>query len=151
MQHWQMALDDGAAWAIEALHRIGAVASESGRWEVLESACDKVLERQPHSWRVQLIMARMHQQRGNNDEARDALTRALTEKPGSITVQRELWQLLDGKGLDGSEVGALFERAIAEARLVDPYICLKCGFKATEPFSRCPHCHDWNTVADEQG
>jgi lipopolysaccharide biosynthesis regulator YciM len=151
MQHWQMALDDGAAWAIEALHRIGAVASESGRWEVLESACDKVLERQPHSWRVQLIMARMHQQRGNDDEARDALTRALTEKPGSITVQRELWQLLDGKGLDGGEVGALFERAIAEARLVDPYICLKCGFKATEPFSRCPHCHGWNTVADEQG
>ena len=33
---------------------------------------------------------------------------------------------------------------------MDPYVCLECGFKASSPFARCPHCHGWNTVADEQ-
>jgi lipopolysaccharide biosynthesis regulator YciM len=150
MEHWERALADGTAWAIQALERISAAATESGDWERVETACASVLERQPHSWRVRLILARVHQARGEFDAARDSLIQALTEKPGSITVQRELWKVLDGQGAEGREVGELFERVIGAARLVDPFVCLKCGFKATEPFARCPHCHDWNTVADEQ-
>jgi len=150
LRHWEMALGDGAAWALEALERINSVAIASGDWERAEAACAKVLERQPHSWRVQLLWARLHRQRGDLDAAREALTRALTEKPGSITVQRELWQVLDAQGAEGSAVGDLFADVVGSARLVDPYVCLECGFKATEPFARCPHCHDWNTVADEQ-
>lgn len=150
LQHWEIALGDGAAWAMQALERISRVSIESSDWERVEGACAKVLDRQPHSWRVQLVLARLHQKRGDLDAAREALTRALTEKPGSITVQRELWQVLDAQGAAGSVVGDLFAGVIAEARLVDPYVCLKCGFKESQPFARCPHCHDWNTVADEQ-
>ena len=40
---------------------------------------------------------------------------------------------------------------VKRARLVDPYVCLECRFRAPKPFARCPHCHHWNTVADEQG
>ena len=150
LQHWEMALGDGAAWAMEALERISRVSIESADWERVEAACAKVLDRQPHAWRVQLVLARLHQKRGDLDAAREALTRALTEKPGSITVQRELWQVLDAQGVAGNAVGDLFAGVIGEARLIDPYVCLKCGFKASQPFARCPHCHDWNTVADEQ-
>ncbi len=150
LEHWEMALGDGAAWAMEALDRISSVALAAENWERVEAACAKVLERHPHAWRVQLVLARLHQQRGDLDAARDALTKALTEKPGSITVQRELWQVLDAQGAEGSAVGDMFGNVVDGARLVDPYVCLECGFKATKPFARCPHCHDWNTVADEQ-
>jgi lipopolysaccharide biosynthesis regulator YciM len=150
LEHWQKALENGAAWAIEALDRISAAASAAQDWQHAESACARVLERQPHSWRVQLVLARMHRERGDLDAARDALVKALTEKPGSITVQRELWEVLDAEGASGNAVGDLFGDVVGQARLVDPYVCLECGFKATRPFARCPHCHAWNTVADEQ-
>jgi len=150
LRHWELALSDGTAWAIEALERMRTVAAESGDWSRVERACASVLERQPHSWRTRLVLARVQHARGELDEARASLTEALTEKPGSITVQRELWKVLDDQGAVGNEVGELLERVIGEARLVDPFVCLRCGFKATEPFARCPHCHDWNTVADEQ-
>jgi lipopolysaccharide biosynthesis regulator YciM len=150
MTHWGKALDDGAAWAMEALERISTVAATTGDWTAVESACARVLQRQPHSWRVQLVLAGMHRERGDLDAARQALTKALTEKPGSITVQHELWQVLDEQGTSGSAVGDLFGDVVGQARLVDPYVCLGCGFKASRPFARCPHCHAWNTVADEQ-
>jgi len=150
LQHWEMALGDGTAWAMQALERIARVSSGIDDGARVEGACAKVLDRHPHSWRVQLVLARLHRKRGDLEAAREALTRALTEKPGSITVQRELWQVLDEQGDDGNAVGELFAGVIREARLVDPYVCLKCGFKASQPFARCPHCHDWNTVADEQ-
>ena len=150
LKHWEQALADGPAWANEALERIAGVAEESGDWSRLVRACEAVLERQPHSWRAQLVLARMHRTRGEAEEARAALTRALTERPGSISVQRELIELLDGQADAGAELGRLFEHVVVEARLVDPFICLRCGFKASEPFARCPHCHDWNTVAEEK-
>ena len=150
LQHWEMALGDGTAWGMQALERIARVSSGIDDGARVEGACAKVLDRHPHSWRVQLVLARLHRKRGDLEAAREALTRALTEKPGSITVQRELWQVLDEQGDDGNAVGDLFAGVIREARLVDPYVCLKCGFKASQPFARCPHCHDWNTVADEQ-
>ncbi len=150
MEHWEAALHDGSAWAIEALERILAAAAEADDWDRLERASSTVLERQPHSWRVHLILARLHRHRDELDAAREALVRALTEKPGSITVQREMLELLDSQGADGAELRRLYDQVANEARLVDPYVCLECGFKATEPFTRCPYCHDWNTVADEQ-
>lgn len=150
MRHWELALSDGSAWAIEALHRISAAVEKSGDWDRLEAACGSVIERQPHSWRARLVLARVHHARGDLGEARSLLLEALTERPGSITVQRELFKILDEQGAAGAEVGDLFEQVIGTGRLVDPFVCLRCGFKATDPFARCPHCHDWNTVADEQ-
>lgn len=151
LAHWEKALGSGGAWSIEALERISGAATENDDWQRIGNACARVLERQPHSWRAQLVLARMHRRRGNLEAAAEALTRALTEKPGSITVQRELWQVLDQQGAEGNEVGEMFGDVVGHARLIDPYICLECRFKATRPFARCPHCHDWNTVADEQG
>ncbi len=151
LSHWDAALNAGGAWTIEALERIGAAATETENWEVAENACARVLERQPHSWRARLVLAQLRRRQGDLDAAREALTEALTEKPGSITVQRELWQVLDELGASGTKVGEMFGDVVDHARLVDPYICLECRFKASRPFARCPHCHDWNTVADEQG
>jgi lipopolysaccharide biosynthesis regulator YciM len=152
LAHWSKVLDNGApAWAMEALERISTTAIATRDWERAEQACARVLERQPHSWRVQLVLARLHRERGELEPAREALTKALTERPGSITVQRELWEVLDAQGAPGSAIGDLFTDVVGQARLIDPYVCLQCGFKATRPFARCPHCHGWNTVADEQG
>lgn len=149
LAHWERALDDGLPWASDALYRIAETCEtidDDGR---LERACQRVLDRHPHGWRARLVQARMHRRRGEVDEAREALVEALSERPGSLTVQRELWETL-GDADGGRPVRELVDEAGHKARLVDPFVCLRCGFKASEPFARCPHCHEWNTVAEEQ-
>ncbi|MFQ5744254.1 MAG: tetratricopeptide repeat protein [Acidobacteriota bacterium] len=150
VRHWQEALSDSPAWATEALSRIAEAGGASDDLALVERACAQVLERQPHSWRAQLIKSRLHRRRGDLQQANEALTLALSERPGSLTVQRELWESLRDRDVDSSEFNSLLDRVMKEARLVDPYVCLRCGFKSSEPFARCPHCQEWNTVAEEQ-
>ncbi len=150
LAQWEEALGDDAAWAGDALLRMVAACEESGNLGRLETACSLVLERHPSSWRAMWVQARLHHERGEDESAREALTKALFERPGSLTIQRALWQIFAAENLDWAELGGLLDRASREAKLVDPYVCLRCGFKSTQAFPRCPHCHEWNTLAEEQ-
>lgn len=149
LAHWERALEDGLPWASEALYRVADACEEIGDGGRLDRACRRVLDRHPHAWRARLVQARMHRRQGEVEAAREALVEALSERPGSLTVQRELWETL-GDADGGRPVRELVNEADSKARLVDPFVCLRCGFKASEPFARCPHCHEWNTVAEEQ-
>lgn len=151
LAQWEAALSDDAAWAGDALLRMLAACEKTGNLDRLDAACSLVLERHPRSWRAMWVRARVRHERGEDESAREALTKALFERPGSITVQRALWQAYAAENLDWTELGGLLDRASREAKWVDPYVCLRCGFKSTQAFPRCPHCHEWNTLAEEQG
>lgn len=150
LAQWEEALGDDAAWAGNALLRMLAACEGTDDLARLETACLLVLERHPRSWRAMWVQARLHHERGEDEKAREVLAKALFERPGSLTVQRALWQAYAAEDLDYRELGGLLDRASREAKLVDPYVCLRCGFKSTQAFPRCPHCHDWNTLAEEQ-
>jgi lipopolysaccharide biosynthesis regulator YciM len=153
LAQWEEALGDDAAWAGDALLRMLAACEGSEslvRLDRLDAACSLVLDRHPRSWRAMWVQARLHHERGEDERSREALTKALFERPGSLTVQRALWQAYAAENLDWAELGGLLDRAGREAKLVDPYVCLRCGFKSTQAFPRCPHCHEWNTLAEEQ-
>lgn len=150
LRNWEQALEDPSPWASEALNRIAEACEENGDLDRWERACDLALERQPHSWRVRLVQARLRRRRGELEEAREALVEALAERPGSLTVQRALWESLQAEGAGDGAFPSLLEKVAETAQLVDPYVCLRCGFKISQPFARCPHCQEWNTVADER-
>ncbi len=150
LAQWEKALGDNAAWAGDALLRMAVACEGAENLSRLEAACAMVLERHPSSWRAMSVQAGLHHERGEDEEAREVLTRALFERPGSLTVQRALWQPFAAENLDWADLGGLLDRASREAKLVDPYVCLRCGFKSTQAFPRCPHCHEWNTLAEEQ-
>ena len=150
LAQWESALGDNAAWAGDALLRMAAACEGTEDLERLEAACSSVLERHPSSWRAMSVQASLYRERGEGEHAREALTNALFERPGSLTVQRSLWQTFAEESKDWAEFGNLLDRASREAKLVDPYVCLRCGFKSTQAFPRCPHCHEWNTLAEEQ-
>ena len=150
--HLEMITDAGPPWAGAALERLAGACAELGQPERLRSACQRVLRSDTRSWRALLVLGRSYLASGEIDAARDGLTAALRERPASMDVQRALWRShASGEADEGS---ALFEERVGavldEHRLIDPYICLRCRIKSTELFARCPHCHEWNTMAEER-
>jgi lipopolysaccharide biosynthesis regulator YciM len=150
LEQYEHAIGDDAAWAGQALFRMADACETDHHLDRLRTACTSVLERHPRSWRAMSVQAHLHHLQDEDVAEREVLTKALLERPGSLTIQRALWRSFSATGSDWGELGDLLERASREAKLVDPYVCLRCGFKSTQTFPRCPHCHEWNTLAEEQ-
>lgn len=151
VEHLEQAIDGGGPWAQAALEPLAETCVRLGESAPLQRACDAVLAREPHSWRAHLAVAALQRHRGEFDAARQSLRLALVERPGSLAVQRQLWDLMrveGGGGVDG--FAALLDEAIGETRLLDPFVCMRCRFKSAKLAARCPHCHQWNTMAEER-
>lgn len=150
IEHLLQAVEAGPPWALAALGPLAGVWSSADDAARLEDACEKVLARDPRAWRAWLTLARVHLLQARPDAARRALTEALHERPASPAVQRDLWELLRARGQGIDEFIGLLDDAVEDARLVDPFVCLRCRFKSAELFARCPHCHEWNTMSEER-
>lgn len=149
LEHLEQAVAAGTPWAGAALDPMARACSEIGDSERLARACRFILERDPRSWRAHLAWARLRMEAGDLDGAQAGLERALEGRPGSLAVQRELWELLRRRGQGIEQFIAMLDAALEDARLVDPFVCLRCRFKSAELYARCPHCHEWNTMTEE--
>ncbi len=149
-EHLEQAIHAGPPWALAAMAGLRRTCDVLGDEAVLEASCNTILERDPRAWRALLELARMRTQRGEFGTARQALHSALAERPGSLAVQRQLWELLrlEGEGID--QFVGLLDEVLDDARLLDPYVCFRCRFKSAELFARCPHCHAWETMGEER-
>ena len=145
--HLEHAIHAGPPWALAALAVLKDVPSDDA---VMETSCKTVLDRDPRAWRAWLELARLRTGRQEFTAAREALRAALSERPGSLAVQRQLWELLrlEGEGIE--QFTGLLDEALDDARLLDPYVCFRCRFKSAELFARCPHCHAWETMGEER-
>ncbi len=148
--HLEQAIHTGPPWALAAMAVLRRTCEALGDEGVLEASCNTILERDPRAWRAWLEIARLRTDRGEFTAAREALREALAERPGSLAVQRQLWELLrlEGEGID--QFVELLDEALDDARLLDPYVCFRCQFKSAELFARCPHCHAWETMGEER-
>ncbi|HJO04320.1 MAG TPA: tetratricopeptide repeat protein [Acidobacteriota bacterium] len=148
--HLEQAIHAGPPWALAALAVLRRVCRVSGDEAALGPACDAILERDPRAWRAWLELARLRTGRREFVGAREALRAALAERPGSLAVQGQLWELLrlEGEGIE--QFVGLLDEALDDARLLDPYVCFRCRFKSAELFARCPHCHAWETMGGER-
>ena len=61
------------------------------------------------------VQARLHRLRGEDEEAREVLTKALLERPGSLTVQKALWQSFSETSPDWTDFGGLLDTVAVEA------------------------------------
>lgn len=150
LDHLEQAVESGAPWGSAALEPMAEACDAIGDSCRLERACGRLLRLDPRAWRAHLMMARLHMAAEDRDAAGEALERALRERPGSLAVQRQLWELLRRSGQGMEEFIAMLDDALADSRLVDPFVCLRCRFKSAELFARCPHCHEWNTMTEER-
>lgn len=148
--HLEQAIHAGPPWALAAMAALRRTCRALGDEAILEASCKAILERDPRAWRAWLELARLRAERGDFGGAREALRKALSERPGSLAVQRQLWDLLRQQGEGIEQFIVLLDEALDDARLLDPYVCFRCRFKSAELFARCPHCHAWETMGEER-
>lgn len=150
VDHLERVIVAGPPWALAALEPLSRACRRRQDDGPLERACDAVLEREPRAWRAHLMRARVQMRREETEAAHRSLELALGERPGSLAVQRQLWELLRIEGQGMERFVELLDEALEDARLVDPFVCLRCRFKSAELLARCPHCQQWHTMAEER-
>jgi lipopolysaccharide biosynthesis regulator YciM len=150
LEHLEEAVASPTPWATAALNTLAELCRAMDDTAPLQRACRAILERDPRAWRAALYLARVQMDAGDLEAADATLRRAMRERPGSLGVQREVWRLLEQRGEGIDEFAARLTEVVDDARLMDPFVCLRCGFKSIRLFARCPHCHRWHTMAEER-
>ncbi|MGH9323056.1 MAG: tetratricopeptide repeat protein [Vicinamibacteria bacterium] len=134
--------------AFERLERVRAKLAKSERMEKLYQEVAREDER---DWRARLALSRLRRSQNRADEAYELLLEAVRRNPHALAVHIEVWSFL---GTDGGPSGARLARYLDEVSkavfLLDPYICIKCNYRANGILWRCPHCQDWNTFVEER-
>ena len=46
--------------------------------------------------------------------------------------------------------GVYLDEVSKSVFFLDPYICIKCNYRANGILWRCPHCQEWNTFVEER-
>ncbi len=166
VKHLAAATSSAAPWPRAAVEALSDIALECGALATLERVCGELLERDPRAWWAALALGRSRLHGGDAEGASDVLAAALRERPHAFGVQRALWRALasapEGRVAGGSNGRPPQSNDPAAARLTElldasvnglvdePYVCLECRFRGLEPFTRCPHCHGWNTLGEER-
>jgi lipopolysaccharide biosynthesis regulator YciM len=79
---------------------------------------------------------------------------AVRRNPHALAVHIEVWGLLGADAATGPVSGTRIARYLEEvskaAFFIDPYVCIKCNYRANGILWRCPHCQEWNTFVEER-
>jgi lipopolysaccharide biosynthesis regulator YciM len=66
----------------------------------------------------------------------------------------EVWAFLGTDPPTELAPGARLARYLDEVSkavfFLDPYVCIKCNYRANGVLWRCPHCQEWNTFVEER-
>jgi lipopolysaccharide biosynthesis regulator YciM len=147
---WEQLVDvtpDRAYLAFDRLERAYRKLDAPRRFAEL---CRRVIDSRPQDWRARLALARHYTGAGQPREAFELLLGALPHNPHGLAIHQEIWRALHDLDLDR----ALVRRYTALARdavfYLDPHVCTRCRYRATELLWQCPQCHEWNTFLEER-
>lgn len=137
-------------FAYLAFDRLEAVREKLGRSGTMEALYRRVIALDEADWRARLSLARLLHGRGELDEAFALLFEAVRNNPHALAVHLEAWKLLSA--VDGaSEWTTRYLKEVAGAAFfLDPFVCIKCNYRANGLLWRCPHCQEWNSFVEER-
>jgi lipopolysaccharide biosynthesis regulator YciM len=153
------------AGAIDAWERLVAVSPERaylaferlergyaalGTPRRFEERCRQLIDAHPLDWRARLALARHLASRGDAPQAFELLLQALAHNPHGLTVHQEIWNTILSLGPSAAIVRRYIDAAREAVFFLDPHVCVRCHYRATELLWRCPHCHEWNTFVEER-
>ncbi len=120
----------------------------------MEKLYEDVVRADELDWRARLALARVRRSQGRGDEAFDLMLAAVRRNPHALAVHVEFWSMLGADGATGPISGDRLARYLEEvsnaAFFIDPYVCIKCNYRANGILWRCPHCQEWNTFVEER-
>lgn len=151
---WSRLAQQSPSHAHLAFERLQRVRAALGRSERMEKLYEDVVREDESDWRARLALARLKRSQGHCEDAFDLLLEAVRRNPHALAVHMEAWSFLCDEASAMPAPGARLARYLDEvskaAFFLDPYVCIKCDYRANGILWRCPHCQEWNTFVEER-
>ena len=147
---WLTLASDNPRLAYLVFDRLQRVRERLGRSETMVSLFKRVIDEDDNDWRAHLALARVEMKRGETDDAFSLLMDAVHTNPHALAVHLEVWRALVSMNERPARVQTYLDEVAQSAFFLDPYICMKCNYRANGILWRCPHCQEWNTFVEER-
>jgi lipopolysaccharide biosynthesis regulator YciM len=151
---WSRLARENPPHAHLAFERLQRVRAKLGRSERMERLYEDVVREDELDWRARLALARLRRSQGRGEEAFELLLEAVRRNPHALAVHIEVWGFLGTDASTAPVPGARLARYLDEVSnavfFIDPYVCIKCNYRANGILWRCPHCQEWNTFVEER-
>ena len=141
---------DNPRLAYLVFERLRRVREKLGRVEAMTELFKSVIDADDNDWRAHLALARDQKERGETDDAFGLLMDAVRTNPHALAVHLEVWRSLVSVNERPARVQTYLDEVAQSAFFLDPYICMKCNYRANGILWRCPHCQEWNTFVEER-
>ncbi|MBN1825972.1 MAG: tetratricopeptide repeat protein [Candidatus Eisenbacteria bacterium] len=119
---------------------------ETGDLNRMEDVYRMILEEAPTEEHTLLNLSLFYARRGEADSALETAREAVERNPASAAARDRLVQLsIESRASDGAlaDLIAFLKNHPPPDRSL---YCSQCGYRAEEPFWRCPQCLLWNTI-----
>ena len=135
-----------------AFERLQRVRAKLGKSEKMEKLYQDVIREDEGDWRARLALSRLRRRQGRGEEGFDLLLEAVRRNPHALAVHIEVWGFLgtDAASAPGARLARYLEEVSNAVFFIDPYVCIKCNYRANGILWRCPHCQEWNTFVEER-
>ncbi len=147
---WLALASDNPRMAYLVFDRLRRVREKLGRGEAMTELFKNVIDADDNDWRAHLALARDEKERGETDNAFSLLMDAVRTNPHALAVHLEVWRSLVSMNELPARVQTYLDEVARSAFFLDPYICMKCNYRANGILWRCPHCQEWNTFVEER-
>jgi lipopolysaccharide biosynthesis regulator YciM len=131
----------------DRLERVREKLNRSGNMEELYQL---VIDRDDKDSHAHLALARLRAAAGAHDEAFKLELQAVRANPHALAVHLEVWKSIAKSSERSDWISSYLEEVSASAYFLDPYVCIKCNYRANGILWRCPHCQEWDTFVEER-
>ena len=80
----------------------------------------------------------------------ELLLDALVHHPHTLRIHQAIWEALSLLRYPTALVDRYRTLTAQAVFFLDPHLCMRCRYRSTELLWQCPHCHGWNTFAEER-
>ena len=147
---WLTLASDNPRLAYLVFDRLQRVRERLGRTETMTELFKSVIDEDDNDWRAHFALARLKKEQGDSDDAFGLLMDAVRANPHALAVHLEVWRTLVSMNERPARVQTYLDQVAKSAFFLDPYICMKCNYRANGILWRCPHCQEWNTFVEER-
>ncbi len=147
---WSRLARENPPHAYLAFQRLERVRAALGRSERMEKLYEEVRLEDESDWRARLALSRVRRSQGRGEEAFDLLLEAVHRNPHALAVHMEVWGFLGTEAASSPRLARYVEEVSSAAFFIDPYVCIKCNYRANGILWRGPHCQEWNTFVEER-
>ena len=150
IEAWERLVEAVPEHAYFAFERLERAYRSLGTPQRFVALCERLIARDPQTWRARLALSRHLAAAGQHQAAFDCLLDALPHHPHGLAIHQEIWETLGALGFAPALIRRYVDLTREAVFYLDPHVCRRCRYRSTELLWQCPQCHEWNTFVEER-